>query len=59
MLTRIRDVTSHVTQGRVISRLVSMFEPVGVLVDENDRRQRISLMDDDEESPSNEHHTLE
>lgn len=57
---RARDITSHVTQGRVICRLVSMFEPVIVLVDENDRRQRISLTDDEDvEDPQPIQHTLE
>lgn len=28
-----------------------MFEPVGVLVDENDRRQRISLAEDEDPLP--------
>jgi hypothetical protein len=36
-----------------------MFEPVEALVDENDRRQRVSLTDDDDEDPEAAHHTLE
>lgn len=44
--TRARDVISHITQGRVICRLVSLFEPVESLVDENDRRRRIALTDE-------------
>lgn len=42
---------SPTTQGRVISRLVSLFEPVETLVDENDRRRRIALADADAEDP--------
>lgn len=40
-----RDIISHVTQGRAICRLVSLFEPIESLVDENDRRRRIALTD--------------
>lgn len=36
------DVTSSLTQGRVICRLVSMFDFVEVLVDESDRRRAIA-----------------
>lgn len=57
--TRVRDITSYITQGRVISRLVSMFEPAEALVDENDRRQRIDLTDDDDEDREPVQHTLE
>lgn len=46
--TRARDVISHITQGRVICRLVSLFEPVESLVDENDRRRHIALTDEAE-----------
>lgn len=46
--TRARDVISHITQGRAICRLVSLFEPVESLVDENDRRRRIALTDEAE-----------
>lgn len=53
---------SPTTQGRVISRLVSLFEPVESLVDENDRRRRIALADadaDDPEDPELLGHTFE
>lgn len=43
---RARDVISHVTQGRAICRLVSLFEPIESLVDENDQRRHIALTDD-------------
>lgn len=40
----------------MIGRLVSLFEPVETLVDENDRRRRIAV---DEDDPSLVDHTLE
>ena len=36
-----RDGTSNVTQGRVICRLVSMFQSVEELVEEYDRRRSL------------------
>lgn len=54
--TKVRDTVSYITQGRVIGRLVSLFEPVETLVDENDRRRRIAV---DEDDPSLVDHTLE
>jgi len=33
-----RDSTSNVTQGRIICRLVSMFQSIEELIEENDRR---------------------
>jgi len=44
-----RDVPSTITQGRVICRLVSMFQSVDELVDENDRRRALELDQDEEE----------
>lgn len=46
-----RQTISNVTQGRVIARLVSLFEPVEDLVDESDRRRVLdtSFNDDNEE----------
>lgn len=35
----LRDITSSVTRGRVICRLISLFESVDELVDEHDRRR--------------------
>lgn len=44
----LRDLVSNVTQGRAVSRLVSMFDSVEGLVDESDRRRRLADdMDDD------------
>lgn len=48
-----RDLNSHITQGRVIGRLVSMFQSIEELVDENDRRGALEIEGQDEE------HTLE
>lgn len=45
----VRDIASTVTQGRVICRLVSMFQPVDELVDENDRRRALELDQGEEE----------
>jgi hypothetical protein len=44
------DITTSITQGRVICRLVSMFENIDALVDESDRRRAIAadMVDDDE-----------
>jgi len=44
-----RDISSTVTQGRVICRLVSMFQSVDELVDENDRRRALELDQGEEE----------
>jgi hypothetical protein len=44
-----RDLTSTITQGRVISRLVSMFQSIKELVDENDRRRALEIEGHDEE----------
>jgi hypothetical protein len=44
-----RDLTSTITQGRVISRLVSMFQSIEELVDENDCRRALEIEDHDEE----------
>lgn len=44
-----RDETSHVTQGRAICRLVSLFEFVERLVAEGDRRRRIEQEDSGDE----------
>lgn len=45
----LRDITSSVTRGRVICRLISLFESVDELVDEHDRR-RASEIDGDGDS---------
>jgi hypothetical protein len=37
------DAQSNVTQGRVICRLVSMFESVDELIEENDRRRTLEV----------------
>jgi hypothetical protein len=51
------NAKSNVTQGRVICRLVSMFESVDELVEENDRRRTLEAESElDEEPPE---HTLE
>jgi hypothetical protein len=42
-----RDSTSNVTQGRVICRLVSMFQSIDELVEENDRRCSLEADGDD------------
>jgi hypothetical protein len=46
-----RDLASHVTQGRAISRLVSMFQSIEELVDDNDcrRAQEIEGLSDAED----------
>lgn len=48
------DVLSNVTQGRVIHRLVSMFETLTEIVDESDRRRDLEADEDGDEvgSPS-------
>lgn len=46
-----RDLPSNVTQGRVICRLVAMFDSVDELVEENDRRHAL----EDEEEPTPEY----
>jgi len=38
-----RDLTSNITLGRVIPRLVSMFQSIDELVDENDRRCALEI----------------
>lgn len=43
-----RDTVSTVTQGRVICRLVSMFQSIDELVDENDRRRALALDEDED-----------
>lgn len=43
-----RQTISNVTQGRVIARLVSLFEPVEDLVDESDRRRVLDAAFDEE-----------
>jgi hypothetical protein len=53
-----RDMASVVTQGRAICRLVSLFQSVEELVDENDRRQSLQL-DEDESRGQAIEHTLE
>lgn len=42
------DVLSNVTQGRVIHRLVSMFETLTEIVDESDRRRDLEAEEDGE-----------
>jgi hypothetical protein len=42
-------MTSNVNVGRLICRLVSMFDSVEDLVDENDRRRALELELEDEE----------
>lgn len=51
------DITTSITQGRVICRLVSMFDSIDVLIDEGDRRRAIAtdLIDSDEETPESVH----
>lgn len=45
------DTTTGITQGRVLCRLVSMFDSVDTLVDENDRRRTLMMdMEDVEET---------
>jgi hypothetical protein len=44
-----RDLNSTITQGRVITRLVSMFQSIEELVDENDRRRALEIEGHDEE----------
>lgn len=45
------DIVTSVNQGRVICRLVSMFESVDLLVDESDRRRAlVENMEDSEET---------
>ena len=41
---------NDVTQGRVICRLISMFESVDELIKENDRRQTLHMETDSEPS---------
>lgn len=41
------NVVSNITQGRAICRLVSMFETVDDLVEENDRRLSLAAEDGD------------
>ena len=45
-----RMAQNDVTQGRVICRLVSMFESVDELIKENDRRQTLQMETDSEPS---------
>jgi hypothetical protein len=40
-----RDITSHVTQGQIIPCLVSLFQSIDELVDENDRRTAHKMED--------------
>jgi hypothetical protein len=47
-----RDLTSNITQGRIIPRLVSMFQSIDELVDEHDRRCALEV-DDSESSSDN------
>ena len=55
-----RDTASTITQGRVICRLVSMFQSIEELVQENDRRSFLQLhIDDDDDDSDSEDHTLE
>lgn len=44
------DIVTSVNQGRVICRLVSMFDSVDFLVDESDRRRALveDMLDNDE-----------
>lgn len=44
-----RVAVSDVTRGRVVTRLVSLFEPVEELVNESDRRRALEVASDDEE----------
>lgn len=39
-------MASNVTQGRIIPRLVSLFQSIDELVDENDRRNALENDDD-------------
>lgn len=57
-----RDTIGTVTQGRVICRLVSMFQSIEELVEESDRRRTLELDDtaeDEAETPSDIQHTFE
>jgi hypothetical protein len=48
-LPHIRDITSNVTIGRLINRLISMFDSVEDLVDEKDRRRALDLQLEEED----------
>jgi hypothetical protein len=37
------NTVSNITQGRIIPRLVSTFQPIDELVDENDRRHALEI----------------
>lgn len=51
-LPRYSDITTSTTQGRVICRLISMFDSVDGLVDEYDRRRALETdMTEEEETP--------
>lgn len=58
-LTACRSTVSDVTRGRVITRLVSFFEPVEDLVSENDRRRALEVPEDEEELEAPAEHSLE
>ena len=53
------DLQSNITQGRIIPRLVSMFDSVDEMVEENDRRQLDEdLLPEDRDQPTPEHVSL-
>jgi hypothetical protein len=54
-----RDVASTVTQGRVICRLVSMFQSIEEFVDESDRRRALELDHLEDDEPQDTQHALE
>ena len=50
------DLQSNVTQGRIIPRLVSMFDSVDEMVEENDRRRlEEDLPPEDKDPPTPEY----
>ena len=53
-----RNAHSNITQGRVICRLISMFESVDELIEENNRQRALEL-DTESDSEFQTEHTLE